>query len=222
MKKHRYLAYAFAALALMAAQPNQASALPVQFDSLGYAGDGIVISNGYAGLNWNNFRALDADYELATYGPNGYTNGNKSGDNVAFNFLGAPASILSPSGFDVTRLWATAAWRDGLDLSIKAFRNGVLVFDTNYILSTGDASLITLALTNINELRFASSGGTVAGLNGSGTHFALDDINVVVNGNGGGVTPVPLPSPLLMLLASLFGLRVLHKKKTHSARLPVL
>jgi hypothetical protein len=51
------------------------------------------ISNGYAGLNWNNFYVLNTpDYGL---NPSGYQNGTVSVPNVAFNAWGNPASISS-------------------------------------------------------------------------------------------------------------------------------
>src|SRR5215468_6629066 len=57
------------------------------FDDINLAPAGSVfISNGYAGLNWVNFGALNT----TTFMPSGYVNGTVSSPNVAFNYDGTP------------------------------------------------------------------------------------------------------------------------------------
>ncbi len=192
---------------------------PITFEDLGSAGDGIVVPPGYSGLVWENFRALNVQQELLTYGSNGYTNGVQSGVNVGFNFLGAPATIKSAGGFDVTSLFASAAWNTGLRLTITASRNAATVFSNVYTLSTQSATQIVLDLDDITSLRFSAAGGSPSGFNGSGTHFAIDDINIVLNsptGTGGGtgtVSDVPIPAALPLFCLGLAGLGMFRKNR---------
>jgi hypothetical protein len=196
------------------AQPATAAA--IQFDDIANAGLGVVMPRNYAGLVWDNFRVLNAEAEFRTYGANGYTAGMQSRTNVAFNFLGNPSAIKSAKPFDVGSLYATAAWTDGLNLTISARRGTQTVFSGLYVLSADVATRIVLNLAAITSLHFSAEGGATTPRQGSGTQFALDDINVIPrNPDGtpgsGGVSDVPLPAALPLLAAALSGLASLGR-----------
>jgi hypothetical protein len=135
-----------------------------------------AVPNGYRGVNWNNFVALNG----LTYvgNPSGYQAGVISRNNVAFNNFANPASISSPTPFNLFSGWATAAWNDNLTLEVKGYVNGLLTYDQTYTLSATTPQFITFNMINVTEVDFSSSGGTSHGYGGGGTHFAIDDLTI--------------------------------------------
>jgi hypothetical protein len=150
-----------------------------------FEGGGNPLANGYAGLNWNNFGALDTTPFAAN---TGYHNGTVSGSFVGFNRFGDPASFSSATTFNLTSLYLTAAWNNGLNVQIVGNLGATTLFSTNVVVDTTAATFFLLNYTGIDSVTFISSGGSNADLGGSGTHFALD--NVQLNGT----SPVPEPS----------------------------
>ena len=182
-----------AGIALVASSSAKAETLT--FDDLSnYA----PVPNGYGGLNWNNFNALNTVQELAYDGPNGYTNGVVSSPNVLYNVDANPASISSPTAFTLNSGEFTAAWNDGLQVLATALNTTTnqFYFQT-FTVNTSGPTLETFNWANINEVTFSSYGGTSAGFDGSGEHFALDNLSV---------SAVPLPAALPMFSAALLGL----------------
>ena len=88
------LATLFAALSFAA---STASARLITFDDLADNGGGTAISNGYSGLDWDNFNVLNT----ASLIPSGFVNGTVSTWNVAYNDQANPATITSPAGFNL-------------------------------------------------------------------------------------------------------------------------
>ena len=87
------LATLFAAMSFAA---STASARLITFDDLADNGGGTTISNGYSGLDWDNFNVLNT----ASLVPSGFVNGTVSSSNVAYNDQASPATITSPTGFN--------------------------------------------------------------------------------------------------------------------------
>ena len=114
MKPNQLILLAGAVVALGLATPGQAQTL-INFDDLN-PGFGSQIANGYAGLNWNNFYALNS----SVAGPSGYENGTISSPNVAYNAFGSAASISSATPFTLNSGYFTAAWNNGLNLEVIA------------------------------------------------------------------------------------------------------
>jgi hypothetical protein len=200
--------------ASLAFTASSAGAVTINFDDLG--GGLTPISSGYNGLSWDNFYTLDAVNTGNNNGPNGYTNGNVSPSNVAFNASGDPASFFSSNpanDFTLNSFYLTGAWNNGLNVLVQAFDNGNLVNSTTLIISTLSPALFTLNWSGIDSVLFTSFGGTPAGYVGSGAHFALDDLTV-----NGTVSAVPVPAALPLLLTGLGGLVAMGRRRRQRAR----
>jgi hypothetical protein len=157
-----------------------------------------VVTNGYGGLNWTNFNAINA---VTVVTPSGYPIDMVSSNNVAFNNnQSSPATIASANPFNLFSAYLSAAWNDNLQFEAKGYTNGVLVYDNTYILSPTNRTLINFNYLGVTEVDFIASGGTLhSGYSGNGTFFAMDNVNVAT-GPGvlyGPQITVPLPGSLL-------------------------
>jgi hypothetical protein len=183
------------ALALIAVQSmaiGTASATLIDFDS------GVPnfspVPNGYGGLNWSNFYGLDT----SVYEPSGYVNGVVSSNFVVYNAWGNPASFSNSSTFTFNSAYLTAAWNDGLQITVQGFVGGLggtQLDSTTLTVNTSGPTLETFNWSGIDTVLFTSSGGTNHGYNGAGEHFAMD--NVMIN------NPLPTPEPGGLTLLSL-------------------
>jgi len=148
----------------------------ITFDDLSAGVGGVQIANGYAGLNWSNFYALDGP----SYG-GGYAAGVISSPNVAYNGFGAPASFSSPAPFTLDSLYLTAAWNDNLQVTVTGLNNGqAIAGDTATLtLSATQPTLFAPGWSGLTEVDFTSFGGTPhPGYEGGGDHFALDNLAI--------------------------------------------
>lgn len=179
-----------------------ASAEVITFDDItdDGSGAGTIISNGYAGLNWDNFRVMNAPAFTLNYGLNGYQNGVVSGTNVAFNAFGYEAVTSSGGTFTFDSAYFTGAWNDGLTISVLGYNGASLIDSISFLVDSSGPVLQTFNWSGIDKLVFDSSGGTpnpnFPGI-GSGVHFAMDNMSI------NSVSPVPEPETYAMLLAGL-------------------
>lgn len=193
---------ALAALLALSFGAAQASNV-ITFDSLA---NGASISNGYSGLNWSNFSALNG----VTDNNSGYQNGVVSRNNVAYNRNGTPASIsaTSAAGFSLSDGFFTAAWDNGLHVTVNAvFENATTATET-FTLNTSGPTDEFFGWNNLASVTFASSGGVPAGLAGGGEHFALDNLNIAPTA----AVPEPATDALLMLGLVAVGLGIRRRK----------
>ena len=161
----------FAALALLfcAGLPPSSSADVLTFEGLA---DVSPIPNGYGGLNWDNFSVLDA----AVYPNSGYAHGTVSASMVAFNSFANPASVSAPSGtFTFHGAYLTGAWNNGLNIQVEGLVSGLPILTRTVVVDTIRPRWFTFDYANVESVRFTTFGGTDAGLDGSGTHLAMDD-----------------------------------------------
>ena len=150
---------------------------------------------GYNNLNWNNFYYLNSVVNRNS----GYAAGMVSVAKVAYNPGGAPASISSSSPFALFSAYLTAAWNDNLQVEAQGYVGTTLVYDNTYTLSASAPTLIRFNYVGVTSVNFISSGGTPhPGYNGSGTQFAMDNVNVYL-------TPVP-PGPPPASFALMYAL----------------
>jgi hypothetical protein len=145
---------------------------------------------GYGGLTWSSeFSVLNS----ATYHvqPSGYSYGTVSGNYVAFNSNGFDVAVTD-GAFDFVGAYLTAAWNNDLQITVEGLLAGSLIYSQTITTDPYGPHWFTFDYTGIDELRFSSFGGTSAGFDGQGTHFAMDDFTSSV---------VPEPTT-----AALFGL----------------
>ena len=143
------LAAAFLSMGFAA---SSASAVVITFDDLGSPGTSLLpISNGYAGLSWDNFWYLDSSF----YTSSGYVNGTVSPNNVAFNAFANPATISKSTGFNLVGGYFTGAWNDGLQIS--AVGTPGVTYSTSFTVNTTGPTYIAFNWNNITSVSFSSS-----------------------------------------------------------------
>lgn len=190
--------------ALLAASFGVAHADVITFEGVATS---AAIPAGYGALNWANFytrRVTPADVSK-----NGYANALESGTFLAFNSGGNPASIFATraTGFTLTDGFFTAAWNNGLGITAQAkFENGTSATNSFYVDTSGPKDVV-FDWTGLKSVTFTSFGGThQAGFNGSGTQFAIDNLNVA--------PAVPEPANVALLLAGVGLLGVVARRRS--------
>lgn len=175
MKTQRWLA--LVGLALIGLVHSSVRADVITFDDLTFDGRYSLIPDGYHGLHWSNFYVLNSALEQDVYGPSGYTFGMVSQPQVAFNGFGDQA-VFSDSSFTLKSAFLTAAWNDGLTVSIQGYRGSQLAYSKIVTLSTVAPTYVNFSWIGITSVIFTSYGGTNPGYSGSGTQFVLDNMEV--------------------------------------------
>jgi len=141
--------------------------------------NGIAVSDGYNGFNWDNFYEIDGvNY---ANNPSGYEAGVISANNVAYNGAGNSASITCTNQFNLLSAYLTAAWNDGLKVKVKGYLDGTLAYDNTYTLSATNSTLVNFDYLDVDEVDFTASGGTQdSNYAASGTEFVMDNVSVEI------------------------------------------
>jgi hypothetical protein len=161
------------------------------------------VPNGYGGLNWSNMGVYDGSGGV---GGSGYINGRVSGTYVAFNEYALTATV-SHGSFTFNSAYFTAAWNNGLNVTVDGYLNNVLVDTKSFTVDTAGPTLVNFDFQGIDKLVFNSFGCTPDNTylgHGAGAHFAMD--NFTFNE----ATVAPLPSPVLMGMTLLGGTGLAH------------
>jgi hypothetical protein len=197
-----------AALALLAGvtfYSQSATATTITFDDLTDNGSGTPIANGYQGLNWTNWFVLNTPAFTLVSGPNGFAAGTVSPPNVAFNGAGDDA-IFSDNTFTFNSVSLTAAWRNGLQVTITGKLLGVTTDMVTVSLSATTPRLEILNWVGIDEIDLSATGGVQDPMySGDGTQVAMDNLIVTAP------IPTPEPSNLGILIGALGGLAFAHR-----------
>ena len=192
-----------------------AQAAVLTFDDIAPVPDLAEIPDGYGGFTWDNFSYRNGS-DIAVL-DTGYDNGRVSGDYVSYNGFGNQA-IVSDSIFDFNSAYLTAAWNNGLSVTVEGLNNGTTLYSKTVIVDTINPTLVNFDYFGVDELRFTSSGGVEPDYlldQGAGTQFALD--NFTFNET---VTSVPEPTLLSALLAvSTLSAGSVLKRKQQQKRL---
>ena len=172
-----------------------AQAMSQNFDALACTdADPYLSLSNEGGLTWSNFLCLKTDtYPYVS----GYQPGTTSGTNVAFAYPGSTAT-LSRSGdnvFSLVNAQVTAAWSDGMTLTIRGFLDSTPVATITLTPLTSAPILVDLsAMHNVNRVEFSRSGGTQhSGWSGNGNQIVIDDLNYIL-GPAHTVTVSPVPA----------------------------
>ena len=166
-----------------------ANAAVIHFDDL--PGDETLpIAAGYAGFDWTNMGTVRVD----AYAGSGFEAGTVSGDNVAYNWYGAPATVASSDGsaFAFTGAYFTSAWVEQ-EISFEGWRNGQQLFASGaYTLATTAPGWIRLDWAGIDTLVIYNS---------SPTPWAMDEFTV------------PEPGALALVGMSFVGLMAARRRR---------
>lgn len=196
------IAFQLLLLALVGALPLHSRATVITFDDITTSTE---FPADYYGLSWtgDNHRILNT----TTYSNqlSGYVAGTVSPDNVAIYRNNATITSLSGT-FDFNGAYLTAGWHNGLDVLVEGKLGGSTVFTKNLVLDTTAAVWHNFDWMGIDELTFASSGGTNAFLGGSGAWTAID--NFTINASA-----VPVPAAVWLFGSGLLGLVAVGRRK---------
>ncbi len=159
-----------------------------------------TIPNGYGGLNWSYFHALD-DASFSPGSVSGYINGLVSGSYVACNPAAHPA-LVSDESFDFIGAYLTGAWNEGLNTTVDGYRDNNLLYSETVVTSYYHPTWYTFNFMDVDKLQFTSFGGVDADEydSGYGEHFAMDNFTFV-------------PEPATICLLALGGFSLLRKRR---------
>lgn len=156
------------------------------------------IPNGYAGLTWSNMFYYDGSYPLAE--GSGYDNGRVSGDHVAFN-AGGGVGLISTTLFDLNSAYFSAAWNEGLNITVRGFNGGAEVHNATFVVNPDVPTFVDFSWMGLDMVSLDSFGGIPAGgLLGFGTQFAMDDLTITLVPEPSSVTRLALAALALLML----------------------
>lgn len=165
------------------------------------------IPDGYAGLSWGNFSYS----QLSRYEniDTGYSQAATSGTLFAFNTEAKVASVAGGT-YDLISAQLTAAWNDGLLVTVIGYADGAIKYQNTYLLNTSSPTLITFNYSGVDQVEFSSSGGVHNPVFlGHGTHFAMDDMVIEPH------YTIPVPEPATFIAgAGMLGLFCWSQRKT--------
>lgn len=193
----------------VSAAMTSASAATITFDDVNPAAQ-AAIPNGYSGLDWDNFSTIDPAAAGVTPSTSGYFKSITSGKYSAFNIDGDPAAISSVGTFNLISGNFTAAWSNGLQLTITGYNGASILHTLTVGLTTTSPLSEVLNWIGLTKVTFSTAGGTdIEGQNPIRTQFAVDDLKVVA--------ATPIPGSLLLLLTGCGAIGALGFKRRRSA-----
>lgn len=131
------------------------------FDDLGTDFGGLPSYYQQSGLNWTNWGWIDGAYAESQIGPNGFTAGVTTGNGVAYNAYGDPATIdtLDGTNFDLNSLALTSAYRLGMRVRIEAYDDGQLEYSRVVRLDNDTPHTFRLGFDDVDRVVFTAFGG---------------------------------------------------------------
>ncbi|MBB96296.1 MAG: hypothetical protein CML68_17095 [Rhodobacteraceae bacterium] len=153
----------------------------LDFEDVSHAdGYASLFTADYAGFTWTNFGVLEYD-EYTLEKTSGYRVGD--GNNLLYNGYGEMASMERAENFDLDSISLSAAWSDGLILTVVGYDEGILKGKQGFVLSYGASTVFELdddIFDSVDYVEFFAEGGVdVATDTGSGNHFGMDSMVVI-------------------------------------------
>ena len=114
----------------------------------------------YRCLKWNNLNYVHERYAKEKYAGSGYATAFTLGGSpvVAFSNVSASISVEDQDEvFGVLSLWACAAWKEDLQLTITGHRRSTQIYQHTSTLLRGKPRLIQLCWSDIEVLKFQPS-----------------------------------------------------------------
>jgi len=152
----------------------------VDFDDLDPIwSDGYPVPAGYAGLTWTSFSSMYVLSHYDTNYPTGYVTGMASEGFVVYNDGAGTAEISAALPFTFVGAYLTAAWLDGLEITVDGYVDSKLVYTTTVTVSPTVRQYFTFDYQGVTRVTFTPSGGTLAAQSsGGGTFFVLDNLEI--------------------------------------------
>lgn len=148
------LVYVMLALVSLLGICTSANAAVLGFDDISTFPDStdVDVSDGYGGLNWDNFYVLHESCHPGS----GYDYGTVSESCVAYNAFGDPAWTTSDATFDFNGAYLTSAWYDQ-NLQVLGYLGGELKYDVTVPIVTTGPTWYDFNFTGIDALKFIST-----------------------------------------------------------------
>jgi hypothetical protein len=174
----RYLCFGLLVLSILLLNVPSVLAETVDFDDLDpYWSDGNPVPAGYAGLMWVNFNSM---YVPSYHGSStGYVAGMASENFVVYNYLAGIAEFSASEPFTFVGAYLTAAWLDGLEITVDGYVGLQLVYTSTVKVSPTVRQYFTFDYKGVTGVTFTPSGGTLATQSsGDGPFFVLDNLEI--------------------------------------------
>ncbi|OPY84403.1 MAG: hypothetical protein A4E72_02261 [Syntrophus sp. PtaU1.Bin208] len=182
---------------------GMARAFELDFDDL--SNNLTSVPDGYGGYHWSQFKNLDATD--SKYKNSGYLASVVSLKNVIYNDKAQDASVSADTPFIFNGAYYTAAWKNGLHVSVTGYRSNSVVGSDEFVVSAYAPTWHSPSWSGaVDMLTFHSYGGEgVTGYGGFGNHFAMDNFSVA--------SAVPLPPSLFLLAPGLLGISIIRRRR---------
>lgn len=184
---------ALSVVAIATALGEKAEAVVLTFDDIETTYGFGAIEDGYGDLNWDNFGYVNKAFHPSS----GYENGSVSGEYTAFNWYAQPAEVTGEL-FDFDGAFLSAAWNNGLSILVEGFVGKVLKYSQEVVVNPDKPNWFAFNYTEVDRLRFTSSGGVDANPNDNivGRNFVMDNFTYhQSNSKPTPATPPPIPQP---------------------------
>ncbi|MGH8559103.1 MAG: hypothetical protein ACRESZ_16930 [Methylococcales bacterium] len=139
----------------------------VNFDDLLTADSLLEIPSGYNGLNWKYWISTHNRF----YEGGGYVNATLSGEFIAYNSSGLPATVSRDTPFDFVGTYITAAWPRGEAeyVTVKAWRGQELAYQDVFLASNAGPSYFAADYAKVDRVEFS---------HGNYERVAIDNLTV--------------------------------------------
>ncbi len=140
----------------------------IGFDDLTTSDTLYEIPNGYGGLNWHNWISTHHKF----YQGSGYINATVSGEFLAYNSSGHPASISSDKAFDLHGFYIGVAWPKAElhDVLVTAWRQNTIQYQDKFRSSILGPVWFDAGYENITRVEFSTE---------KFWQLVIDDLNYV-------------------------------------------